>query len=34
VKTILQRPLVRPLLVVLAIALAWTAGTADVGVHL
>jgi hypothetical protein len=33
-KVMLQRPLVRPLLVVLAFAMAWTAGTADVGLHL
>jgi hypothetical protein len=33
-KAILQRPLVRPLLVVLGLALAWTAGTADVGLHI
>jgi hypothetical protein len=33
-KVVLQRPLVRPLLVVLALAFAWTAGTADVGLHL
>jgi hypothetical protein len=32
-KAVMQRPLVRPLLVVLALALAWTAGTADAGLH-
>jgi hypothetical protein len=31
---VLERPLVRPLLVVLVLALAWTLWTADVGVHL
>jgi hypothetical protein len=30
----MERPLVRPLLVVLGLALAWTVGTADVGLHL
>jgi hypothetical protein len=34
VKGVLQRPLVRPLLIVFGLALAWTAGTADVGLHL
>jgi hypothetical protein len=34
VKAVLQRPLVRPLLVVFGLALAWTAGTADVGLGL
>jgi hypothetical protein len=33
-KALLARPLVRPLLVVLAFALLWTLWTADVGVHL
>ena len=33
-KLVLERPLVRPLLVVLALALLWTTGTADVGLHL
>jgi hypothetical protein len=33
-KLVLERPLVRPLLVVLALAAAWTMGTADVGLHL
>jgi hypothetical protein len=33
-KVVMQRPLVRPLLVVFGLALAWTAGTADVGLHL
>jgi hypothetical protein len=33
-KVMLQRPLVRPLLVVLGLALAWTAGTADLGLHI
>jgi hypothetical protein len=32
-KVLLARPLVRPLLVVLAFALLWTLGTADVSVH-
>jgi len=29
----LDRPLVRPLLIVLAVALLWTLVTADVGIH-
>jgi hypothetical protein len=33
-KVVLQRPLVRPLLIVFGLALAWTAGTADLGLHL
>jgi hypothetical protein len=32
-KVLLARPLVRPLLVVLVLALLWTLGTADVSVH-
>jgi hypothetical protein len=31
---VLQRPLVRPLLIVFALALAWSIGSADVGLHL
>ena len=33
-KVLLERPLVRPLLVVLLVALVWTLWTADVVVHL
>jgi len=33
-KLVLQHPLVRPMLIVFALALAWTLGTADVGLHL
>jgi hypothetical protein len=33
-KVLLERPLVRPLLVVLLVALVWTLWTADVAIHL